>query len=193
MLTAVDFKPYEFVPEVSRKVNRLCLRSSRSFSVPRVSLTSAAKLRSHVRVQGRAEVRLTKQCRSGLLNVLSPNSRHCWNQRWCVLDGLHLQVWKDVEMTDNNPLHCLDLCSSIRAGTYVLRPSMPEECSRPRSFGLTSGTIPANMVYFAADKLSDLNQWLEHLNRVLRFVAEWLSVANDSIDAPKIEVTELVP
>lgn len=179
-LNAVDFKPYEFVPELSKKLNCLCLRSKRCFLVPRVVLTSAAKLKSDVRIQGRAEVHLSKSNFSGYLNVLEPNTQHCWNQRWCVLDGLTMQVWTDANTTFS-PLFCIEICDTIRAETHVLRPAVPEQCARPRSFGLNSEHVGGNMVYFAANKLCDFYQWLEHINRVLEFIGKWLLLPKTTV------------
>ncbi|XP_073812167.1 uncharacterized protein isoform X2 [Musca autumnalis] len=176
-LTSKDFIPFEMVLHESIKSHRTCLRSSRTCNIVLTSSSTSSNLSGEIQVKGRAELRIPKIIHAGYLNVEDPNTQHNWNRRWCVLDGINLQIWRDENTLNQSPL----LVVYIQATMNTIRPAPRDLCARPRSFCLTC-TIPklddqvaVSSIFFAADTQEDLNEWLDKLNRTLSLINCWLS------------------
>uniref|UniRef100_A0A1A9WQI6 PH domain-containing protein n=1 Tax=Glossina brevipalpis TaxID=37001 RepID=A0A1A9WQI6_9MUSC len=155
-LNALDFAPYEYVPQESNNSERLCLRSSGSCSIPLIHQTTSNNLKADIQLRGRAELRYPKRTNSGFLNVEDPQKQHNWNRRWCTLNGLHMHVWQDENCIDKPALLSLDLLNTSQSFQLPLTVAYPESCARPRSFcllyNINSQTNEcAKKVFFSAD------------------------------------------
>ncbi|KAL9916409.1 uncharacterized protein ACN2A1_002690 [Glossina fuscipes fuscipes] len=179
-LNALDFAPYEYVPQETNNSERLCLRASGTCNIPLVHQTTSNNLKEDIQLNGRAEIRYPKRAKSGFLNVEDPHTQHNWNRRWCNLDGLCMRVWQDENYIDKAPLLSLDLRNTLPNFQLPLTVAYPELCARPRSFCLRYDLDPqpneccATKVFFSADNQEALTSWLLHLNFVLEFLNKWV-------------------
>uniref|UniRef100_A0A1A9Z571 PH domain-containing protein n=1 Tax=Glossina pallidipes TaxID=7398 RepID=A0A1A9Z571_GLOPL len=178
-LNALDFTPYDYVPQETNNSERLCLRASGTCNIPLVHQTTSNNLKEDIQLKGRAEIRYPKRAKSGFLNVEDPHTQHNWNRRWCNLDGLCMRVWQDENYIDKAPLLSLDLRNTLQNFQLPLTVAYPELCARPRSFCLRYDADPqpnegAKKVFFSADNQEALTSWLLHLNFVLEFLSKWL-------------------
>ncbi|XP_061389433.1 uncharacterized protein LOC133324613 [Musca vetustissima] len=171
------FIPFDIVSHKSLKSDRIYLRSSQSCNVVLRSISSSSNLLEDIQVKGRAELRIPKIIHAGYLNFNDPNAQHSWNRRWCILDGIVLQVWRDENVLNESPILCLYLQHSKNE----LLPAPRELCARPRSFCVNC-TIPGltrdkttKRIFFAADTQEDLREWLCNLNRTISLVNYWLN------------------
>ena len=104
-----------------------------------------------------------------------------WNRRWCVLDGYLLYYWRYYEDEElKSPVGVINIKECInptitKASSNI---SMRENCFAFVTVSKRDLGSPTLHI-LAADLRSELEEWLEKLNRVLENVRIW------ELDAPQ--------
>lgn len=104
-----------------------------------------------------------------------------WNRRWCVLDGYLLYYWRYYEDEElKSPVGVINIKECInptitKASSNI---SMRENCFAFLTLSKRDLGSPT-LHLLAADLRSELEEWLEKLNRVLENVRIW------ELDAPQ--------
>jgi len=98
-----------------------------------------------------------------------------WNRKWCVLDGYLLHFWRYYEDEDSkSPLGVINIkeCVNLKIVKASSNISMRENCF---AFLTVSKRAPNSPCFYllAADLQSEMEEWLEKLNFVLKYVRIW--------------------
>ncbi|XP_059226407.1 uncharacterized protein LOC106091731 isoform X2 [Stomoxys calcitrans] len=169
-----SFIPYDYIEKEATSSDRIVLRANRSMRLLLTSATTSSNsIAGDIKLKGRSELHIPKREHQGYLNVEDPYSQHNWNRRWCRLDGMNLQVWRDENILNESPLLSLDLYTNAQK---FVRQAARDLCARPRAFFLVgnirkAGEVASTVaVFFSADTQEDLDIWLNSLNGIFQLI-----------------------
>lgn len=158
--------------KISEKQFINCMESSKEFVLRDVAYNS--NLTGTLIVQLNTEIELECSETCGFLTVGEIfQGKWIWNRRWCKIDGLTMFFWNyPQENMEKSPIFTIELYKCV---SEVIELADRCICPKPRTFSMHifNGGQDIDLYLLSADNQTELNGWMNDLNKLLRVGREW--------------------